>query len=331
MARRSPWAAAFQRTLKTLQRGARRTVVKATKQALRASIAKPRPKASTTRWLTGLAVGSFGGRAYRILRPAGARPSSSSASPLLVLLHGCAQDASAIARSTRVQALAAREGFVVLCPEQDRLANAQGCWNWFQLRSGRAETEAASIVAAIDQACALHGADPHRVVVAGFSAGASMAALLGMKHPERFAAVAMHSGVAPASAQSAATALRAMQGRGRLQALPTTVALPPLLVIQGTADGIVTARNGELTARWWAAASAALPAASRRVKRGARRAATITDYRSGTQRAVTLAEVDGLGHAWSGGAAGQPYSDASGPDAMRMIWAFAARAFTERA
>jgi len=34
-----------------------------------------------------------------------------------------------------------------------------------------------------------------------------------------------------------------------------------------------------------------------------------------------------LGHAWSGGAAKQPFSDALGPDASRMAWAFAARQF----
>ena len=43
--------------------------------------------------------------------------------------------------------------------------------------------------------------------------------------------------------------------------------------------------------------------------------------------AATLVEVEGLGHAWSGGASGQPFSDASGPDASRMAWAFAAKQF----
>jgi poly(3-hydroxybutyrate) depolymerase len=42
---------------------------------------------------------------------------------------------------------------------------------------------------------------------------------------------------------------------------------------------------------------------------------------------VTHCEVVGLGHAWSGGAARQPYSDPKGPDASRMIWAFLARQF----
>jgi hypothetical protein len=40
--------------------------------------------------------------------------------------------------------------------------------------------------------------------------------------------------------------------------------------------------------------------------------------------------VDRLAHAWSGGAASQPFSDGQGPDASRMAWAFAARQFRSR-
>ncbi|HEY4067057.1 MAG TPA: PHB depolymerase family esterase [Burkholderiaceae bacterium] len=337
MARRSPWAASVQRTLKALRRSATRAVVAATKQALRASRptpaarratkrpataprpATPRAKPQAARWTQGVALTPTGARSYRVFAP----PSAGRGAPLFVLLHGCMQDAQAIAHSTRIATLAAREGFVVLCPEQDRLANVHGCWNWYQQRSGRARNEAAILLAAIDQVCALQDADARRVVIAGLSAGGSMAALLGLQYPERFAAVAMHSGVAPAAAPSAATALRAMQGRGRPKALPTTQALPPLLVIQGRLDGVVAARNGEQAARWWAAAGGAKAAKARVVQRGRRLAASITDYRAGARLAVTWCEIAGLGHAWSGGAAGQAYSDPNGPDATAMIWAFA--------
>ena len=109
--------------------------------------------------------------------------------------------------------LAARHRFVVLYPEQERVANAQGCWNWFERRNGRAEAEAATLLAAVDKVARRLPVDLARVAVAGLSAGASMAVLMAALFPHRFCAVAMHSGVAPGTAESAATALAAMHGR----------------------------------------------------------------------------------------------------------------------
>ena len=57
-------------------------------------------------------------------------------------------------------------------------------------------------MAAIDQVCLLYRADRERVGMAGLSAGASMAALLATRYPERFKAVTMHSGVPPGTAHS---------------------------------------------------------------------------------------------------------------------------------
>jgi hypothetical protein len=37
--------------------------------------------------------------------------------------------------------------------------------------------------------------------------------------------------------------------------------------------------------------------------------------------------VDGVAHAWSGGAASKPFSDGQGPDASRMAGAFASKQF----
>ena len=54
---------------------------------------------------------------------------------------------------------------------------------------------------------------------------------------------------------------------------------------------------------------------------------TVTDYKLRSATVATLVEVEQLGHAWSGGAARQPHSDGRGPDASRMMWAFAARQF----
>jgi poly(hydroxyalkanoate) depolymerase family esterase len=335
MARRTRiprWSASFKRTLGVLARAGQRAVAQslaATKVAKpRRSKTKVKAKASTARRdrsVEEFAVAPTGLRRYRLLAPAGRKPAEPR--PMLVLLHGCAQDAAQIALASRLPALAARAGWLLLLPQQERLANAQGCWNWFDTRSGRAAGEAASIVAAIDQACARHGADPTRIALAGFSAGAGMAALLALRYPTRFSAVAMHSGVAPGAAQSTATALRAMHGRRAPTPLPVGTPLPPLLVIQGTSDAVVNARNGSFAARLWADALGALPGPARTVQRGARRAMTVTDFKRQGSVCVSLCEVRGLGHAWSGGAASQAHTDPLGPDASRLICAFVGRAF----
>lgn len=335
MARRSLWAVSLRRTLKALTRAGTRAVKAGVKTAARKTTLKTTRKAAiqrsgpAERWLNGVAPSAAGARRYRLFKPPGARLTTPL--PLFVLLHGCDQDAASAVRSSRIAGIAARVGFIVLCPEQDRLANPHGCWNWFEMRSGRAAREAASIIAAIDQTCALHGADPARVVVAGLSAGASMAALLGARYPGRFGAVAMHSGVAPGAASSAAGALRAMRGHGTPPALPSATGRPPMLVIQGMRDGVVAPANARIAAQWWAAAQGAAPTATRKLQRGRRHAMTVTDFMAGSRIAVTLCEIDGLMHAWSGGAASQPHGDPKGPDATRMIWAFAARAFRTRA
>jgi poly(hydroxyalkanoate) depolymerase family esterase len=291
--------------------------------------ASTREPAEQPGWLSGIAVGPAGPRRFHVHRPPGV--TRNERLPLLVMLHGCGQDAAGLAATSRMNRLADRERFLVLYPEQDRLANAHGCWNWFDTRSGRAQREAATIDAAIEQVCATQPVDRARMAIAGLSAGAGMAALLATRRPERFRAIAMHSGVAPGLAHSSTTALSAMRGRRKsmlpLPSAGSVFAWPPLLVIQGSADRVVAAENGAEAVRLWAAHAQARTGAPRTVQRGTRRAATLTDCRVGKRLVARLCVVEGLGHAWSGGAAGLAYSDPSGPDAARMIWRFAASQF----
>lgn len=284
-------------------------------------------------WTTGLAIGTAGPRRYWPYKPPGVTRTEHL--PLLVMLHGCGQDAEALAASSRMNTVAARERFLVLYPEQDRLSNVQRCWNWYDTRTGRAQAEANSIGAAIEQVCLSQAVDRSRVALAGISAGAGMAVLLATYHPERFRAVVMHSGIAPGVAHSSASAIKAMFGQSvTTSPLPTIapdVRLPALLVIHGTADHVVALENGTEAAMRWGDRVGAQASKPRRVQRGDRYAANITDYRKSGRLVATLCAVDGLGHAWSGGAAGHSYSDPKGPDASRMIWSFIARQFAKAA
>ena len=328
--RASTWAKSFERNVVAMTRLATASGARALKQTLKPAVARRTPPPGAGAWVPGVVMGSVGVRRFRLYRPPGLR--FGERVPLMVMLHGCGQDANSFAASTRMNRVAQREGFMVLYPEQDRLANAQGCWNWFDTTTGRAHGEADLIVQAVDQVCLLHPADPARVAIAGLSAGASMAALVVTRHPGRFRAVVMHSGIPPGTAHSTLSALGAMHGHRATAPLAATpdemrVDWPPLLVIHGDCDSVVSPKNGLAAAQLWADAAGAKASPARSVQRGQRYPMAITEFKRKGDTVATLVDVHGLAHAWSGGAASQAFSDDKGPDASRMAWAFAAKRF----
>jgi poly(hydroxyalkanoate) depolymerase family esterase len=318
------------RMTKTISRAGSKALIKTLKNTSGVSKRKtPGAKstsASQVNWISDVALGQAGARRYHLYKPSGVQRDERL--PLIVMLHGCGQNAESFARCTKMNRLAASKHFFVLYPEQERIANPQNCWNWFDIRSGRAHREADSIEAAIRHACLLYPIDSERIVLAGLSAGASMAALMAVRHPERYRAIAMHSGVPPGLAHSSATAMIAMRGRKLIRApILAGVQPPPLLVIHGRNDRVVAPINGIHAAQSWAAQWNAQASMPRTLQRGARYPTTITDYRIKGRLIASLCEVHELGHAWSGGAIGQAYSDAKGPDASSMIWTFAQKQF----
>lgn len=336
----SIWRKALTRNLNTLARNMGRAGVGAASLKTARLIKKtkaltppPVPKGPGD-WLAGVVMSAAGTRHYRLYRPA--HVTAGEQLPLLVMLHGCGQDAASFAAGTRMNRIAERQRFMVLYPEQDRLANTQGCWNWFETRSGRAQSEAALLMKAVAQVIKQQRVDPERIAVAGLSAGAGMAALLATQHPDKFKAVVMHSGVPPGTAHSTLSALSAMRGRRQAQTLAPSPAQdskratppwPPLLVIHGSMDSVVAVNNAHAAVQLWADAAHAKATAPRQLQRGKRHPMTVTDYKRGRIAVATLIEVARLGHAWSGGAARQPFSDPSGPDASRLLWAFVAKQF----
>jgi poly(hydroxyalkanoate) depolymerase family esterase len=341
---------AYQRNLKAFARAARpvrakapaapRRVVPAPAVPARRAASKPVP--ARGEWVGGIAPGPAGARRYHLYIPPGLALKADEKLPLLVMLHGCGQTGGDLAAATRMNRLAARERFLVLYPEQERMANAHGCWNWFERRNGKAQAEAATLLAAVDKVARRYPVDLARAAVAGLSAGASMAVLMAALYPQRFCAVAMHSGVAPGTAESAATALAAMHGRRAAHlpeplgvslnqgATPSVLPLPPLLVLHGDADGVVSVRNAAATALLWADALGARAGALRTLQRGQRHAMRVTEFKTRGRTVVALREVAGLAHAWSGGVAQLPFSDPAGPDASALVWAFVARQFAKK-
>lgn len=251
---------------------------------------------------------------------------------LLVMLHGCVQPPAEFAVATRMNAAAGARGWAVLWPEQSPKAHDLRCWNWYlPEHQSRGAGEPAILADMIRAVSAEHGFT--RVVLAGISAGAAMAAVLAANYPELFSAVAMHSGAPFGVAGSMAAALELMRsphadplilGRHVRTAMGERHRALPVLVLHGGKDAALNPANGTLLAQQWAVANAgALPQTSERVHREADRYdTTIVTYENAL---VEEWRIEPLGHAWSGGAAEATYTDPKGPDATAAVLEFFAR------
>jgi hypothetical protein len=101
---------------------------------------------------------------YALYTPPGA---ALARMPLVVMLHGCKQNADEFAQGTRINLLADRYGFAVLYPEQSKHDHAHRCWRWYDDSSAGGGGEAASVVSLVQAVVAQHRLDPERVYVAG--------------------------------------------------------------------------------------------------------------------------------------------------------------------
>lgn len=268
-----------------------------------------------------------GARDYKLYRPAAQANDTSRLQPLVVMLHGCTQSADDFAAGTQMNRLADQHGFLVLYPEQSAGANTSRCWNWFrpqdQVREGG---EPALIAAMVRAVMDEQPVDAQRVYVAGLSAGAAMAVVLGETWPDLFAAVGAHSGLPFAAAHDIPSALAAMKGRGVVGTASGSgraTATVPTIVFHGDRDHTVQHSNGAHIA---AQARRAAPSLQTRsdtgTAPGGRRYTRDMHTDAGGRVIVERWTVHGAGHAWSGGDAAGSYTDNAGPDASAEMLRF---------
>ena len=129
---------------------------------------------------------------------------------LIVLIHGCRQTPEDLAAATRIARIADDQGWLILLPRQHAKANPWVCWNWFDSATSGGRGEAAIVVAQIRAVRRAYRVHPRRIFVAGLSAGACLASVLGMHHPKIFAGVFTHSGTACGAASGPMAALNVL-------------------------------------------------------------------------------------------------------------------------
>jgi poly(hydroxyalkanoate) depolymerase family esterase len=130
--------------------------------------------------------------------------------PIVMVLHGCTQNATAM-EATGWNAAANAHKLFLIYPQQQSSNNSSSCFNWFE--SGditRGQGEALSLRQMVAWALANTGTDPSRVYVTGLSAGAFMAGVLAATYPEVFAGAAIHAGGPYRCATSVAEAYSCM-------------------------------------------------------------------------------------------------------------------------
>lgn len=254
--------------------------------------------------------------------------------PLVVMLHGCRQTALSFAQGSRMNQWADAAGFMVLYPQQSMARQVQRCWRWFQPDALHGGGEADLIAALVRSEVGRHGLDPTRVYIAGLSAGAGMAALVALRHPQLVAALAMHSGPVTGDAHSAAAGLQTMR-RGALKPLRPlleSVANPaalrlgmPAIILQGQLDPAVAPRNARQLFDQFRMLNGLHPQdipVERVLGLGTDKSYRRVDMLKDRRAVVRLCEITHVEHAWSGGDPAVRYHSRGGPDASALIWRF---------
>lgn len=294
-------------------------------------VREPESPSTAGRFVAGSYTNRAGTRGYKLYIPSG---STGRPLPLLVMLHGCTQSADDFAAGTRMNALAESGDFFVVYPEQSNSANMSKCWNWFNAGDQQREQGEPSIIAGITrQIAATQPVDTRKIYVAGMSAGAAMAVVLGETYPDLYAAVGVHSGIPYGAAHDLPSAFGAMQGSGpevprsrtRSPEAADLTRTVPVIVFHGDRDSTVHQRNAEhvLNQRLSDTEGDTPRATVRRDQVPGGHSYTRSVYRDAKRRAVAERWiVHGAGHAWSGGSPQGSYTDSKGPDASAEMVRF---------
>ena len=263
-----------------------------------------------------------GSRAYKLFVPSGYK---GQPLPLVVMLHGCTQSPDDFAAGTRMNFFAEEQTCLVVYPAQRSEANQSKCWNWFRKADQQRGGGEPSLIAGIThQIMSDYSVDPKRVYVAGLSAGAAAAAIMGEAYGDLYAAVGIHSGLACGAANDIPSAFAAMRNGARPNRGKASANKPPVpaIIFHGDRDTTVHPNNGVQVLDQSIDTTRTQKTVHRGQVPGGHAYTRTTHSDAGGRKILEHWNVHGAGHAWSGGSSAGSYTDPLGPDASREMLRF---------
>lgn len=260
--------------------------------------------------------------------------------PLVLALHGCKQKAENFLAGTRLLDYAEKHDFHVLSPQQSRMYNWDGCWNFFlkQNHQRNSSSELGTLKRLIDKAIQRQNVDPSRIYVIGLSSGSGMALNLVLCFPELISGGAFFSGAAFAGAPTTLNYDHYLQNGSHLSReelatkairclddLNPTTLFRKAMIVHGDEDKRIssihaTQVKNQLVDYFAYLNSGREPDVSTVTKapRGKKLGFTIeTSFDSLLKSSVQHYVIHGMEHKLSGGSPNNFYSDPNGPNVTK--------------
>lgn len=221
--------------------------------------------------------------------------------PLVLVLHGCNQDAIEISSGSGWNKLADSLNFFVLYPEQKGANNMIKCFNWFSKDDQEKDKgEIASIHEMVKYAVSHYSIDTTKIFIYGVSAGAAMSVNYMACYPNTIKSGAILAGTAYKQVESVGKSFSEMKQptmfdetnlRRKLYSQDSLYKgeFPQLIVIHGTDDKVVQYGNGEVLIKQWKTAFNVTSESMKQVAAGPTTPTIMrTDYKDSKGRSVII-------------------------------------------
>lgn len=231
--------------------------------------------------------------------------------PMVVVLHGCSQGATAAAELTGWNKLADEYGFYVMYPQQHFPNNPSHCFNWFkknEIERGNGECE--SIKQMVDYMHKKFKTDSSRTFVTGMSAGGAMSVVMIATQPGMFKAAAIFAGGPYKPGSNIFTSSGSMvwgvnktPDEWRELVWRENPAFkskyPRVIVFHGTKDPVVNVRNAQELIEQWTCLHKAdtIPDAIDSAYLGKKDVTRIAYHAKENEEAVVFYKITDMGHA----------------------------------